>query len=115
MTNPNPAAPLTDAINDCGKDDCTPVEHWQRLYFAARATSTPAGLDVAWEEAEAALPEGKRLQPEFARTIGGKWRVQERHALRESERDTGPWVTAFGDTPADALRALRAALHGADR
>ena len=42
----DPPSPLP--INDCGKDDCTPVEHWQRIAMSARAA-----LDAAYERLSA--------------------------------------------------------------
>jgi hypothetical protein len=65
-----------------------------------RGAPRDSALDVAWRTAAAALPDGKHLQPEFALTVEGRWRVEERHAFEDR------WPQGFGDSPAEALLDL---------
>jgi hypothetical protein len=94
---------------------------------AASGTGEP-GLDEAWAEAEAALPEGWRIfsvsEPAETRPLDGKrnyWAqahgpVVKRRCDMDRDHEEYPRENGYGPTPAAALRALAARLanKGAD-
>lgn len=87
-----------------GRSVLTPVEGWEDAARAALST-TPAPLDAAWAEAEAALPEGWRVTRLDYLRLRGEWT-----AMAEHQRDAGS-VSAEGPTPAAALLALAEKLR----
>ena len=64
----------------------------------------PDSLDAAWQEAEAALPEGSRID-DLHEVSRGLWRA--------SAPDSRQWdiFEGYGPTPVAALRALAAKLR----
>jgi hypothetical protein len=97
-----------------------------RAAFLLAATSDPAPLDAAWNEAEAALPEGWWLHTLHAWSFGDMaYRAEAASAgssdyFGSSDKDrrygtrtyqSGPTIAEFGPTPAAALQALAAKLR----
>ena len=84
-----------------------PDRHVEHVAAAIIDSLAPAGLDAAWKEAEAALPEGWRvgILPQRLDDDAKMYRVV---ALVPEHGDPQAW--ADGPTPAAALRALAARL-----
>ena len=78
--------------NDCGKDDCTPVEHWQRIAMSALAvlgvlasSPAPAGLDRKF--VRKLLGDHHRLMQTTARNCFICWQNRDHLAKQEEDRD----------------------------
>ena len=106
---------MRPATRPCGEDfycgtcsDCLSGEHPENRprFDAARSSPAPAGLDAAWAEVEAALPEGWWLDYLMLDEEDPvRWA-----ALARKDRRDDDWVEAYGPTPAAALHALTARL-----
>jgi hypothetical protein len=81
----------------------------QAAYAALRAEATRDGLDAAWAEAEAALPEGWHILT-VVNTSGEPWSLPTWRAMAGEYGPDSPYRASIGHTPAAALRALAAAL-----
>jgi hypothetical protein len=90
-------------------------EDEQRLAEAINGPFSDDSLDAAWAEAEAALPEYALLRVQ--RIPGWKFYEQEQCEARIEwwKGLDRPVESAFGDTPAAALRALAAKLREVGR
>jgi len=102
-------AVLEGDAQDCSSADCIADAVYEivRVALAALPATDPAGLDAAWAEVEAALPEGwhvgrvLRTAPAYEE----RWMAFAQHSPgpnRNYEEKHGPWAA----TPAAALLAL---------
>lgn len=103
------------ACEDCRRrfypacPECVDVGHRDETHPDA-ARAVPSGLDAAWAEAEAALPEGWRLTVQRTDEDFDTWSAAAvSPAFFEGENDDD-YADGQGPTPAAALRALTAAL-----
>jgi hypothetical protein len=114
---------IASLISEAVDDGLHFADKREQLADAILAALTPSDpLDVAWAEAEAALPEGWRIAlkgPHPARLhvpgfdVGHPFYAEASQPFAQSFVPTGQrdgFVVVSGSTPADALRALAARL-----
>lgn len=93
----------------------TEQDSWLRRARALAALGSEPGLDAAWAEVEAALPEGYRIEGVSLVDTSDSENLDDERLEWEAEAsgDRGQRsITALGPTATAALRALAARLRG---